>query len=137
VIKERKDDVSASGMQTVLRGIERRQSQSEICYEIAQNLRGEINSLQAEMFGPVTSRPRKKEQESREARISGMKTALGLALGIPPDFHLEALEQFLGDFRKERLRAIEDGHDDQAERRRKALAAEKRRIVGPREGGMA
>lgn len=120
----------SAGAKAVLQGIERRQNQPAICYEIAGKLRSEISSLESELYGPVVSRPRKKEQERREARIDGMKTALGLALGIPLDLHLEAVDKFLEEFRQERLRAAQDGSDDQAERRRKALAAEKSRIVG-------
>lgn len=119
-----------AGIDAILRGIERRQGQPEVCYEIARELRSEINSLHAAMFGPAVSRPRKKERDRREAHINGMKTALGLALGIPPDLHSESLDKFLDDFRQERLKAIQNGSDERAERQRKALAAERGRIVG-------
>lgn len=75
----------------------------EVCYDMATEIRAEINSLWKAKNGATTNRPGKHETARRQAHIDGMKWMLGLAMEIPLGKRWEVVDIFLEAFRDERL----------------------------------
>lgn len=78
-----------------------------LCYNMATEIRAEINSLWAAKNGAVINRPGKNETARRQAHIDGMKWILGLVMGVPLGDRWEVVDGFLEAFRDERLKAKE------------------------------
>lgn len=93
------------GMEAVIRHLRGSLVREGVCYEIAREVRAEINGLWAAQNGPVSGRPGKKEVARWEARIDGIKWALGIALGIPLADLRGEVDLFLEEFKSERLKA--------------------------------
>lgn len=74
-----------------------------LCYDMATEIRAEINSLWAAQNGAASNRPGKNETARRQAHIDGMKWMLALAMGIPLGDRREVVDRFLEAFRDERL----------------------------------
>jgi hypothetical protein len=100
------------GMVTVSQFIEdgQEKSQATVCYDIANEIWIRINTLESDSKKPASKRMNKTMRDRYQVELTGLKTALRLALGLTY-MHMEVnIDAFLNRFQQERLAASREGN---------------------------